>query len=269
MIDMPHLTIDGRRWFYELHGDEDAPLVVLANGVLADARGWRPQVDPLQRTYRVLTFDFPGQGQSDPLDDAATVDEQADGTANLLDKLDVGPVHWIGVSYGGEVGLQMAVDQPHRLKSLIVADSVAVVDTYLGCRAEAWLAAARTGDPELLYRVCVSDIFSAPYMDEHPDAMAAVRKGFQALNLDSVVRLLERYAAYDVSGRLADVEVPTLLLCGALDAIKPPHVMNDMAEAIPNAQYGSVPRAGHALPIERPAEFMTSCLGFLAQQEAS
>jgi len=234
---------------------------------LADARGWRPQVDALKLQYHVLTFDFPGQGQSDPLDQSVTVADQTEGTVQLLDQLGAGPVHWIGVSYGGEVGLQLAVDFPDYLASLIVADSVAIVDTYLAYRAEAWLAAARTGDADLLYRVCVSDIFSADYIEAHPDAMAAVQTGFQALNLDSVMRLLERYADYDVGDRLSDISVPTLLLCGESDAIKPPSVMNAMAEAIPNAQYLTVPSAGHALHIERPHEFMTSCLGFLAQQE--
>jgi len=264
---MPHVTIDGRRWFYDLHGNDSAPLVVLANGVLAEARGWGPQVDVLQSRYRVLTFDFPGQGQSDALDEAVTVAEQADGVAKLLRELDIGPVHWIGVSYGGEVGLQLAVDGAHHLQSLLVADSVARVDTYLACRAEAWLAAARTGDADLLYRVCASDIFSADFVSTHPDAMTAVQKGFHALELDSVVGLLERYADYDVSDHLSAIDVPTMALCGELDAIKPPSAMRALADAIPNATFLTVPGAGHALHLERPNEFMTACLGFLTQQE--
>ncbi len=266
---MPHATIDGRRWFYDFHGDEGAPLVVLANGVLAEARGWRPQVDVLKANYRVLTFDFLGQGRSDPLDEPVTIADQTAGAAKLIDELQVGPVHWIGVSYGGEVGLQLAVDDPHCLQSLIVADSVAVVDTYLACRGEAWLAAARTGDADLLYRVCASDIFSAGYMAAHSDAMTAVRKGFHALDLQSVVNLLEGYSAYDVSGDLVDIDVPTMALCGELDLIKSPSAMQVLADRIPNAAFLTVPGAGHALHIERPAEFMTACLGFLAQQGAS
>lgn len=265
---MPHVSIDGRRWFYEFHGDEGSPLVVLANGVLADARAWHPQVEALKRQYRVLTFDFPGQGQSDPLDESVALADQADGTARLLDDLDAGPVHWIGVSYGGEVGLQLAVDHSDHLQSLAVADSVATVDTYLGSRVEAWLAAARTGDADLLYHVCVSDIFSANYIQGHPDAMTAVRQGFHALDLASVVALIERYAAYDVSGGLSDIDAPTMALCGELDRIKPPAAMQTLADRIPNASFLTVPGAGHALHIERPQAFLTACVGFLAQQEA-
>lgn len=265
---MPHVTIDGRRWFYQFTGDEDAPLVVLANGVLAEARGWQPQVDVLKTHYRALTFDFPGQGQSDPLDEPVTITAQTDGAAKLLDELNVSPVHWIGVSYGGEIGLQLAVDHADHLQSLMVADSVASVDTYLACRAEAWLAAARAGDADLLFRVCASDIFSANYISAYPDAMSAVQKGVHALDLDSVVRLLERYADHDLSSSLAGIRIPTMALCGEWDLIKPPRVMRTMVDAIPNAQFMTVPGAGHALHIERPQEFMTACLGFLAQQEA-
>ncbi len=266
---MPHITIDGRRWFYEFHGAEGDPLVALANGVLAEARDWHSQVEALTTDYRVLTFDFPGQGQSDPLERSLTISEQAEGATALLSALDAAPIHWIGISYGGEVGLQLAVDHPGSLQSLVVADSVPVVGTYLACRGEAWWAAARTGDADLLYRVCASDIFSAEFIASNPDAMSTIQTGFHALDLGSIAGLLEGYLGYDVSDRLSDINVPTMALCGELDLIKPPTDMRPMAEAIPDAQFVTVPNAGHALHIERPAEFMTACLGFLAQQGAS
>lgn len=265
---MPHISIDGRRWFYDLHGDEHAPLVVLANGVLAEARDWHSHVEVLASDYRVLTFDFPGQGQSDPLERSLSISEQAEGVTALLHTLDAVPIHWIGISYGGEVGLQLAVDHPGYLQGLVVADSVAAVGTYLACRGEAWWAAARTGDADLLYRVCTSDIFSAAFIASNPETMSTIQQGFHALDLDSIAGLLEGYLDYDVSARLSEINVPTMALCGELDLIKPPTAMRPLAEAIPNAQFVTVPGAGHALHIERPAEFLTACLGFLAQQGA-
>lgn len=258
--------IDGRRWTYDLTGPEGAPLVALANGVLADARGWAPQVAVLSKRYRVLTFDFPGQGRSEALERPVRVSEQAQGASALLEEVGGARVHWIGISYGGEVGLTLAAHRPERFESLIVADSVASIDTTLAWRVEAWLAAAKTGDPDLLYRVAVPDIFSAGYIEAHAQAMEVVRTGFHALNLTSVVHLLARYGDYDVTAQLEEIRVPTLLLCGELDTIKPPFAMKAMADRMPTSEYFSVPGAGHALPIEKPNEFMTASLGFLAKR---
>jgi len=163
--------------------------------------------------------------------------------------------------------LSLAVEHPQRLRSLIVADSVAGVDANLAGRVGAWLAAARSGDPELFFAVSLLDIFSPDYVRDHPRAIEASRRQFHKLNLTSVVHLLERFGELELP-HLDRIHARVLLLCGELDALKPSHVMQAMAQRIPQAEFLTVPGAGHALSLEKPEEFMTACLGFLAKQEA-
>lgn len=264
---MSHAMIGGQRWYYELEGPQNAPVAVFANGVLADTRVWSQHVPMLSKRYRVLTFDFPGQGQSDALCRSVTVAEQAEGAASLLEHLKLDSAHWIGASYGGEVGLYLAIEHPKRLRSLIVADSVDRVDANLAGRVNAWLAAARSGDPGLLFRVCLLDIFSPDYVRDHARAIEAARRQFHKLNLTSVVHLLERFGELELP-HLDRIRAPVLLLCGELDTLKPPRAMQAMADRIPQAEYLTVPGAGHALSLEKPEAFMTACLGFLTKQEA-
>ena len=264
---MPHADVNGLRWYYELNGPQEAPVVVLANGILADTYSWGAQERIFSKRYRVLVFDFPGQGRSDRLKAAVTVSEQAAGASILLSALKLDPVHWIGVSYGGEVGLQLALAFPGQLRSLIIADSVASVDANLEGQVQAWLIAAKTGDHELLCAVSMPDIFSPAFIMTHPKVIAVSRQGYKQLDLASVVYLLAEYHSYDVSEQLGRIRLPTLLLCGELDTLKPPSTMQAMADRLLDAEFITVPRAGHALPLERPAEFLTACLGFLSKQE--
>lgn len=264
---MAYATVNGRQWYYDLQGPRQAPVVILANGALADARSWINQVALLSKRYRVLSFDFSGQGRSESLEVDVTVSAQAHGLAALLKTLQIERAHLIGVSYGGEVGLSWALDHPEQALSLIIADSVARVDANLALRVEAWLAAARAGDPELLFQVTLPDIFSPAFIGRNAPFIENARRGYHSLDLVSVVHLLKRFREHDLTDRLPRLRIPALLLCGELDTLKPPGAMRTIADRLSNAEFLTVPAAGHALPLEKPEAFMTACLGFLTKQE--
>jgi pimeloyl-ACP methyl ester carboxylesterase len=65
--------------------------------------------------------------------------------------------------------------------------------------------------------------------------------------------------------RQSSIGIPTLVLCGAEDAISPPAEMRTIAAAIPQAQYVEIPGAGHMAPLERPGEVNRAILDFLVR----
>ena len=78
---MPHAVVQGRKLYYELHGEDPRPPLVLAMGVGGSCRGWLAvQVPELSRRRRVLIFDYPGVGSSEG-------DGAAFGTGDLADVL--------------------------------------------------------------------------------------------------------------------------------------------------------------------------------------
>jgi len=265
---MARISLQNSEIYYEIHGPEAAPVVALANGIFADTSNWAVQAQTLTGQYRVLTFDFAGQGKSLAATEPISPAQQAEIFTALLSELRIDELHYIGISYGGEVGLSWAIQQPMGLKSLILADCVASIHPHLDARVTEWISVMRAGDPDKLFEISAPDIFSQNYFEANRALMDAVRQSYNKLNLSSLLYLLENYQKFDLSDQLGRISVPTLLLCGQEDRLKPPSVMAQMKHVVPNSEFIVIPEAGHALHMEKPHEFMTCVLGFLSKLEA-
>ena len=134
---MPQIHANRVELYYELHGPENAPLLVLNNGILMSAAAsWAFQTKTLAVHYRVLQYDCQGQGQSAHPESHYTMDLHAEDLAALLTVLGIEKAHLAGISYGGEVIQAFALQYPERIQSLILADTVSEVGPELRLTVE-------------------------------------------------------------------------------------------------------------------------------------
>jgi len=105
-------------------GRPDAPTVVFGHGLLFSGWMFREQVAALQDTYRCVTIDWRGQGDSPP-GPAYDMDSLAGDAIALIEKLGTAPVHWVGLSMGGFVGQRVAARRPDLVRSLTLLDTSA------------------------------------------------------------------------------------------------------------------------------------------------
>lgn len=129
---MPKARINHVELYYEFYR-KSRETVLFANGVLADTTSWAGQLQAFTKEYSVLLFDFRGQGRSDKSDEPYSMEGHAADAVNLLEALGIQRVHWVGVSYGGEVGMLVAIRYPEKIASLTVAASV----SHVGPRSSA------------------------------------------------------------------------------------------------------------------------------------
>ncbi len=266
---MPTIQANGTTLYYELHGPAGAPLLVLNNGILMNAAAsWAFQTPALSRHYRLLQYDCRGQGQSEHPDGPYTMELHAADLAALLDALGVerAPVHIAGISYGGEVAQAFALAYPERTRSLILCDTVSEVGPELRATALAWLDAARRADAESFFNATVPWNFSPAFIRDHPALLADARRRYELLDFPAVARLCECFLEVDFTARLAEIAAPACILAGELDLLKGPAYARILQRGIPHAELHLLPGAGHASCWERPAEFNTVVLGFLAKQ---
>jgi pimeloyl-ACP methyl ester carboxylesterase len=113
---LPEAAANGVRLYYELHGSGD-PLV-LVHGSWVDAADWRPVVEPLARSFRVLVYDRRGHSRSERPASQGSVDEDGDDLAALLETLELGSAHVVTNSFGGNVALRLAARRPELFRSL-------------------------------------------------------------------------------------------------------------------------------------------------------
>ncbi len=264
---MPTMQANTIGIYYELHGPADAPVLVLNNGIIMNAAAsWVYQTAVLSRHYRVLQYDCRGQGGSDHPEGPYTMALHAADLAALLDALDISTAHIAGISYGGEVAQAFALAYPDRTRSLILIDTVSELGPELRATGELWRDMAQKADPAGFYNALVPWNFSAEFIHKHEALLADARRRYEDLDYPAVARLCECFLQVDFTARLGEIAAPTCIIAGELDLLKGPAYAHILKRGIPHAEFHVLAGAGHASPWERPEEFNTVVLGFLAKQ---
>jgi 3-oxoadipate enol-lactonase len=265
---MPKAVVNGVQLYYEWHGPEGAPALVLVNGVLMTTASWAPQTPALSKSYRVLLYDCRGQGQSDHPAGPYSMQQHAEDLIGLLETLGVGPAHVAGISYGGEIALLLGIQAPRLARSLFISSAVSEVRPQLAAIVESWIAAAKCRDGELLYRCSVTDNFSESWLISHPHLAEQSIPRYQKLDFAAIVALCEAFLGMDCTRDLPKIGLPTMVAVGERDTLKPldPYARL-IAGQIPNAQLLILGGAGHACSVEKPAAWNAALFGFLEQME--
>lgn len=263
---MPHVRLYDVSLHYEWHGPASAPVLVVNNGILMTTASWGPQVADFSRAHRVLLYDLRQQGASDHPAAPTSMDQHASDLARLLDALGVASAHVLGLSYGGEVAQSFALAHPRRVRSLVLADTVSEVGPELRAVVEGWRAAAAAGDAAAFYATTLPWNFSPGFIAAHTALLATARRRYDTLDFPAVVRLCDAFLGVDFTDRLSQVTAPACVVVGELDHLKGRSYAERLAAALPRSELHLVAGAGHAASWERPAEFNSIVLGFLAKQ---
>jgi pimeloyl-ACP methyl ester carboxylesterase len=249
---------------HEERGPE--PTLLLVHGFPFDGRMWEPQVEALRGRFRLLAPDLWGFGRSAPPHHPPSIESQAEGLEWMLSDLGVARAVLCGFSMGGYVGLAFAARFPERLSGLVLADTRAGADSAEGraTRTESARRALREG-PGFLADTMPEKLLSKMTFDSRLGLVGRIQTLIRDQPREGVAAaLLAMRDRPDRSAELGRVTCPTLVLCGAEDAISPPAEMRAMADAIPGARYAEIPGAGHLSNIENPNAFNRELMAFLS-----
>ena len=263
---MPVIAVNGVNLYYELHGLEDRPVLVLNNGIIMNAASsWVFQTRALSANYRVLQYDCRGQGQSDHPETPYSMAQHADDLAALLDELEFERAHIAGISYGGEVAQAFALAYPNKTISLILADTVSEVGPELQVIIQSWVDALKTNDPLAFFHATVPWNFSPEFIENNAALLEDAKQRYGQLDFPAVIRLCEAFFEVDFTKRLGEIECPVCIIAGDQDLLKGIPYARILKANIPHAELHLLDGAGHASCWERPAEFNSVVLGFLAK----
>ncbi len=262
---MPKTEVNGIQIYYELHGPEEADVLVLSNGVLMSTASWAFQTAVLAKHYRLLLYDCRGMWQSEHPPGPYSMELHADDLAALLDALGIERAHIGGASYGAEISMVFGLKYPEKTRSLIFASAVSHVDPLLEGMIGTWAAAARARDPEMLYQVVYPLTFSEAWIAANRETLNLARERYKALDFDAFLELLSAFSRLNVTADLREIAAPALVIVGEEDIVKPRKYAEIIAREIPNAEFAVIPHAGHAVMWEQPGVFNSLLLGFLAK----
>lgn len=261
-MDLQHVTLgDGCRIAWRTDGPVDAPLLLLSNSLGTDMSMWEPQLAAWAKDFRVLRYDQRGHGASSAPSGAYSLDRLGRDVVELLDALELGPVHFCGLSLGGMVGQWLGVREPHRLRRLVLANT----SSFMGPPAnwDARIALIRDKGMAVLAEASVERWFTGDFAAGAPDVIAAILTTLQATDPVGYAGCCAAIRDMDMRRPVSLIEVPTLVIGGALDPATPPPHSESLADSIEGAKLVML-EAAHLSNVERPDAFARAVLDFLA-----
>lgn len=257
---------DTRLWVEDTGtGDE---VVCFSHGLLWSADMFRPQIEALRERYRCIAWDHRGQGRSDvPAGDEVSIETCTDDAIALIEQLGVGPVHFVGLSMGGFVGMRIAARRPDLVRSLSLLETAA--DPEPASNVPKYkrlnLVARWMGVPDFLADRVMPIMFADSFLadaDRQGEVRARQRelRGNSTSIYKAVNGVIRRRGCTE---ELASIRCRTLVLRGTEDtAIARPRAVA-LAEGIEGATFVEVEGAGHTSTLEQPARVNEALLAHL------
>jgi 3-oxoadipate enol-lactonase len=262
---VPSLKVEDVSLYYEFHGPESAPVLVLNNGLIMNAAtSWVFQTEALSKEYRLLQYDCRGQGQSDHPPAPYSMAQHADDLAGLLEALGVVTAHIAGISYGGEVAQAFALRYPEMVTSLILIDTVSEVGPELELVIRSWMDALRVEDALAFFHTTIPWNFSPAFIAANQPLLEDAKQRYTLLDFPAVLALCESFLEVDFTQRLGEIKAPTCIMVGGQDLIKGPRYAEILQRGLPHAEMHVLEDAGHATCWEAPQKFNELIMGFLS-----
>lgn len=246
------LKSDDAELFYEIRGE--GPDVVMLHPYPSDHSFWTPMAQHLESRFRLVLPDLRGLGRSGVGDGAVTMTKLAEDLLRLCDALKIGRASFAGCSVGGYVLFEFWRRSRERVKSLVLMDTRAGLDTDEGRagrlkNAEETLQKGPEWAIEQMMPKLLAPVTASSRLNVVDRAKATMRQG-GAAGMAAMQRAMA--ARSDSTETLSAIAVPTLVLGGEDDAPAPVSELEKMSRGIRGAELKIVGKAGHFAAFEQP-----------------
>lgn len=272
---MPFAEVNGVKLYYEINGS--GPTVIQIGGAVNGHEGYALITPHMKEHFTVIDFDHRGYGQSDRPAQKYTMETWVDDMAGLLDALGIEKCHVHGGSMGGFIACLFGARYPERVDRLVFNGAVAKCDWMSRTFFHLWKRTAQEfglGSEELALML-LTHAFSRKYLDEMVTAgnLHSLSWMQESITRNATLEVFcdacDAMAETDVTGDLARVTAPTLVLHGDEDPLTPLDAGPDgagarkIAEGIPGAELYLLHGCGHGVLFERPEEAVGKVISFL------
>jgi pimeloyl-ACP methyl ester carboxylesterase len=242
--------------FEEYGGGAPAPPLVFIHGAGGNRLHWPPGLRRLPEAH-TYALDLPGHGKS-PGSEERTIDELAERLLAWRRGLRLRGAVLAGHSMGAAIALTAAIGEPQSFAGLVLIGAGArlqVNPTLL----------QQTGHLET-FPAAVEQILDWSFASQaEPRLVAQARRRLVDAGPAVLHRDLAACDGFNISGRLAEVRQPTLIIVGGQDRMTPPRLSEALQQGISGSRLETVEGAGHMVMLERPEAVAALLLGFLGE----
>jgi pimeloyl-ACP methyl ester carboxylesterase/ketopantoate reductase len=246
--------------YYEVAGPEDAPAVVFTHGFALDRETWREQVATLSESYRILTWDLPGCGESAQSSDPVRFDVASRKLLDVLDNEGIDQPIIVGQSMGSLLSQYVAHHHSDRVRALVHVGGFPLHEGFSERTIKVMglhVRALKRMPEQLLY-----DVFGR-FVAHTPDAQAYARRASARTGKENMVSL-ERSLLEDMDEGIPELtELPQLVVVGEHEYFLLRKKAKEWNDRLPNSVYALVPDAGHIANLDNPTAFNETLSSFL------
>lgn len=261
---MPEKKVNGIDIYYEIHGEGD-PLVLIM-GLRRNVEWWYHQISPLSKHFKVIAFDNRGAGRSDKPEMTYSIRLFADDTAGLLEALGVENAHILGISMGGYIAQELAINYPEKVRKLVLGCTSCGGGRAVLMSPERMekFTANKGLTPEEILRKDMDIYFSDEFIRENPERI----EDFVEISMryyqppEAFLRQFEACLTHDTAARLHRITVPTLITAGDDDPLVPSENSRILKELVPHAELSFFPGCRHCFFIEEHRKFNQMVIEF-------
>jgi 3-oxoadipate enol-lactonase len=251
-----------------IHWDEEgsgAPLLLIM-GLGWSSHAWYRSRPALSEKYRTIAVDNRGVGRSEAPSGPYSIAQMAADAAAVLNAARVNAAHVFGVSMGGMIAQEFALQYPKKVRSLILGCTAAGGPQAVRAEQDVLQVLMTRGqDPDQFAKAIAPFIYDRGTPAERIEEDTAVRRKWYP-SADAYFAQLQAIMAWEAYSRLGQISAPTLVIHGENDRLVPPENAKLIAAQIPGAKLVMIPDASHIFSTDQTEKSHRAVLDFLGTQ---
>lgn len=244
------------------------PAVVLLHGLAGDRLLWNPVIAHLSDEFHVVAPNLRGHGDA-PLPPGSTFsfDELEGDVLALLDRNGMSAVHWVGFSAGAFLAMRLALNHPHRSRSLALVSGAAYCDAHQKAVMDRWWNTYDREGPDAFALRLLKDLYYPDWIEAHLEVADLLREEVVHRDYTAARVWSKALTTFDEKNRIASLQLPTLMVQAMDDAVVDASHGRILRQTISGAQIRILVQTGHMVPTERSSELAESIRALVRRAE--
>lgn len=256
------IQLDDFNMYYVDNQRKDKPVLIFIHGLGENLDSWTNQLTYFDNDYRVIAMDLRGHYRSEDGTKPITIKQFADDVILLCDKLAITQAHFVGLSMGGIICQQLAIDYQDRMFSVSLCNTASYATDEAKAKLDSRLAMIEAVSmdemADFIVTACLPPVYDQRIYDQ---AFAVFR-----LNRKTPYMAATRATfSIDYRNDLCKITIPTLVFTGEFDKATPVEASEFIHAQIPHSEMHVISGVGHLSKLEKPAEFNQLIANFLAK----
>lgn len=269
---MPSIKAGDINLEYFIEGS--GPPLLMIMGFAGSAKDWgEPFLDLLRKQFTIIRFSNRGTGKSDRVTQPFTIRTMADDTANLLDALEIEHPHVLGISMGGMIAQELAINYPQKVNGLVLGCTTTGPAHGAMATPETMTLMAPTPEmsPEQIIRRAWGALVSPGFVESGLSFLETMLRLelTEPTPMQTLGMQMGAIMQHDTYDRLPQIKAPTLVIHGDADVLMPPANRDILAKQITGSEKQTINGAAHMFFWEQPQKAAGQITEFLSRVPAA